>query len=442
MVGTTSTGYRDVDWLKPDKHNPRIHSPKQIEQIAASIRDTGYFNPVLCDGDGIVIAGHGRLRAARSLSMTSIPVITIIGLSEAEKRQLQLADNKIALNAGWDNDLLKIALGELELAGLDLSMTGFAVGEIDVLRGLDLIGVEQSDPVPVAAVTRCGDIWQCERHRIGCGDLLDTASLPALMAGELADMIFTDPPYNTSNARHNGGSGKFVHREFAYAHGEMSPPEFIEFLTRTQQALAAHAKRSALAYVFMDHHHAGEQIAAGAAAFHRRLNIAIWVKSNAGMGSLYRSQHEMVFIYKVGDEPHRNNVALGKHGRNRTNVWQATSVNTFGSRQDDLALHATVKPTQLTADAIMDVTATGDIVLDGFLGSGTTLLAAERVGRRAFGLEIDAAYVDVALGRWMDLTGCRAVLEATGETFAQVRERRSAEAVSADISFAEETIDG
>lgn len=425
MTATTAIGEMSIDRLKPDKRNPRTHSKTQVQQIADSIEDTSYFNPILCDPEGNVIAGHGRLRAARMLGMATVPTITIEGLSDAQKRRLRIADNKIAMNAGWDAELLKIELADIELAGLDLSLTGFAVGEIDALRNLSLCYEDPVDPVPIDAVTRTGDVWICAGHRVCCGDLLDGTSLSALMAGERADMIVTDPPYNTSNATHNGGKGRFRHREFAYAHGEMSAAEFVAFLTDTQRALAAQARPGAVAYVFMDHHHAGEQIAAGEAAFHQRLNIAIWVKSNAGMGSLYRSQHEMVFIYKVGDDPHRNNVELGKHGRNRTNVWQAASVNAFGSRQADLEIHPTVKPTGLIADAIMDVTAPGEIVLDGFLGSGTALLAAERVGRRAFGLEINGAYVDVAVTRWMDLTGGEAILEATDETFAQVKMRRA-----------------
>jgi len=440
MVGTTTTGTTAIHRLKPDKRNPRTHAKAQVQQIADSISDTSYFNPILCDPAGNVIAGHGRLRAARLLGMTTVPTITIAGLTDAQKRRLQIADNKIVGNAGWDDDLLKLAFDEIELAGLDLLLTGFSLGEIDAKRELGLLYEDPVDPVPVEAVTTPGDIWICGPHRIGCGDLLDQVSLTALMAGEQADMIITDPPYNTSNATHNGGKGRFRHREFAYAHGEMSVAQFIAFLTETEGALAAHTKLSGIAFVFMDHHHAGEQIAAGDAAFHKRLNIAIWVKSNAGMGSLYRSQHEMVFIYKVGDLPHRNNVELGKHGRNRTNVWHAPSVNTFGSRQSDLALHATVKPIGPIADAIMDVTAPGEIVLDGFLGSGTTLLAADRVGRRAYGLEIDAAYVDVAINRWADLTGEEPVLEETGETFSQVERRRGSADRNAAAARAEESV--
>ena len=427
MTATISFETIEIERLKPDPRNARTHSKKQIEQIAASITENGFVNPVLVNPELVLIAGHGRLRAARQLNLPLVPIIVVSGLSEAEERRLRIADNKIALNAGWDLDLLRSEFDDIEASGLDLAVTAFSNGELDVIRMPKLDVIEPFDPVPTEAVTKLGDIWLCDDHRIGCGDLLDCTSLSALMAGKRADAIVADSPYNTSNATHNGGKGKYRHREFKYAHGEMSVDEFTRFLTDTQAAMAANCRDGAVSFQFMDHHHAGEQIAAGDAVFGRRLNIAIWVKSNAGMGSLYRSQHEMIFVYVVGDAPHINNVELGKHGRNRTNVWNAPSVNAFGSRQDDLSLHATAKPVGLIADMILDVTARGNIVLDGFLGSGTTLLAAQRTGRRAFGLEIDAAYVDVSITRWMDVTGRQAVLESTGETFDQVRRRRDAE---------------
>jgi hypothetical protein len=417
----------EIHRVRPDPRNARTHSKKQVEQIAASIAANGFVNPILINPAGVVIAGHGRLRAAKQLRLTSVPTIIVSGLSEAEERRLRIADNKIALNAGWDADLLRLELAEIDVAGLDLELTGFSIPELDILRDIKIDNEERVDPVPVEAVSRLGDIWLCGNHRVGCGDLLDGTSLAALMAGSRADAIATDPPYNTSNATHNGGSGRFRHREFQYAHGEMSRSQFTEFLTNAEGALASYSKEGAVAFIFMDHHHAGEQIAAGEIAFGKRLNIAIWVKSNAGMGSLYRSQHEMVFVYVVGDAPHLNNVELGKHGRNRTNVWNAASVNAFGSRQGDLELHPTVKPTQLIAEALLDVTAPGEIVLDGFLGSGTTLLAAERTKRRAYGLEIDPAYVDVAITRWRDVTGHEPMLESTGEAFPEVERRRAKE---------------
>lgn len=427
MTGTIEYGITEIYRLRPDVRNARVHSKKQVEQIAASIAENGFVNPILVNPAGFVIAGHGRLRAARHLGLTSVPTITISGLTEAQERRLRIADNKIAMNAAWDTDLLRVELAEIEATGLDLSLTGFSTGEIDLLRELKIDVLEKVDPVPLEAVTELFDIWTGDGHRTCCGDLLDRVSLPALMAGQRADMIITDPPYNTSNATHNGGNGRIRHREFQYAHGEMSVDQFTEFLALTEGALAAYSKNGAVAFVFMDHHHADEQIAAGARAFSKRLNIAIFVKSNAGMVSFYRSQHEMVFIYRVGDGPHRNNIELGRHGRNRSNVWPAASVNAFGSRQGDLELHATVKPTKLIADAIVDVTVRGEIVLDGFLGSGTTLLAATRTNRRAFGLEIDPAYIDVSVTRWMDLTGKEVVLESTGETFSEVKQRRMAE---------------
>ena len=284
MVATIEFRAVDTASIKPDPRNARTHSKKQIAQIAASIAENGFVNPVLVNPSMVVIAGHGRLRAARDIGISSIPAIVITGLSEAQERRLRIADNKIALNAGWDPDLLRIELADLAGCGLDLELTGFTAGEIDVLLMPKLQVDEPHDPVPTDAVTMTGDVWLCGDHRIGCGDLLDGTSLIALMAGARADAIVCDPPYNTSNATHNGGKGRFRHREFKYAHGEMSREQFTQFLTDTEGAMAAQCRDGAVAFVFMDHHHAGEQIAAGDTVFDRRLNIAIWVKSNAGMG--------------------------------------------------------------------------------------------------------------------------------------------------------------
>ena len=248
-----------------------------------------------------------------------------------------------------------------------------------------------------------------------------------VVAGELADAAFLDPPYNVANQGHAGGNGVIKHREFAYASGDMSSAEFKGFLHNTLGALATVSKNGAVHFVCMDHHHADELIEVGGEIYGARLNICVWVKPNGGMGSLYRSKHEFIFVYRIGDAPHMNNVELGRHGRNRTNVWEYNSVNMFGGRSADLEMHPTCKNPAMVADAIRDVTKRGQIVLDGFLGSGTTLVAAVQSDRRAFGLEIDAAYVDVAVQRWMALTGEDAVLEATGETFAKVAHRRQAE---------------
>lgn len=420
---------KDPRRITPDVRNSRTHSKRQIDLIAASIAEHGFVNPILINPDGLIIAGHGRLLAAKKLGLAEVPVITVSGLTDAQERRLRIADNKIALNAGWDIDLLKVELDAIETAGLDLAMTGFATAEIDLLREVKLEPEQLFITPPADAVSRPNDIWMCGEHRVMCGDLLVGGALDALMAGERADAAFTDPPYNVSNDGHAGGNGQIVHREFAYAHGEMSEGEFTDFLRNTLGALASVSRDGAVHFVCMDHHHAGELIDAGSTVYGKRLNIAVWVKPVGGMGSLYRSRHELVFVYRVGAEQHTNNVELGRHGRNRTNVWEYSSVNAFGGRGADLEMHPTVKPVAMVADAIKDVTARGGIVLDGFLGSGTTLLAAVHAKRRAFGMEIDPAYVDLAVQRWMALTGQDAVLEATGKTFAEVTQIRAAQAL-------------
>ena len=360
--------------------------------------------------------------------MTEVPVIVLSGLTKTQKRTLRLADNKIALQSGWDIDVLKIELGELSLEPIDLSLTGFSIGEIDKVLSDPVDPAE--DAIPAArkvAVSLAGDIWTIGAHRVACGDCRDAALMARLVAGHAVDCAFLDAPYNVAIKGHAGGKGRVKHREFVMAAGEMTPAEFTAFLTEALGLCARLSRDGAVHFVCMDHHHVGELIAAGEAVYGARLNIAVWNKSNAGMGTLYRSKHELVFIFKVGDAPHTNAVQLGKHGRNRTNVWDYASVNTFGGRAGDLALHPTVKPMALVRDAIMDVTRRGQTVLDVFLGSGTTLIAAERCGRVCFGADIDPLYVDLAMDRFSALFGEEAILEETGETFAAVMARRAAE---------------
>ena len=402
--------YLDLSSIKPDPQNPRTHSKKQTKQITDSVQQFNFFNPILVRAEtSEIICGHGRYRAAQMLGWEEIPVIRISGLSNAEAVALRIADNKIALNAGWDPDLLRVQLGEVELAGLNVEITGFSVGEID----LSLVpAADPSDDaplaVPVTPVTRPGDVWVCGHHRVCCGNLLDGTSLSALMAGELADAVVTDPPYNV---RINGfANAKGRHREFEMASGEMTDDEFRAFIAAFMALFIEYSRNGAVHFLCMDWRHIEELIGAGRAAYGDFLNLCVWNKSNAGMGSLYRSKYELIAVFRVGDAPHFNAVELGKHGRNRTNVWEYASVNSFvGSRREDLALHPTVKPAALVADAVQDVTRRGEIVLDGFLGSGTLLIACERTGRRARGLEIDPAYVDVAVERWMAMTGREAV---------------------------------
>ncbi|OBV10531.1 site-specific DNA-methyltransferase [Erythrobacter dokdonensis] len=399
--------------LTPDPRNARTHSKKQVAQIVASIRAFGFTNPILSDPQGNLIAGHGRLRAAKEMGLETVPVIMLDGLSEPQKRALRLADNKIALNAGWDTEILKLELAELSLPeiDIDLGLTGFSPGEIDVVLS------ESEDPddevipaVPLNPRVQPGDIWQLGEHRVACGDGRDVAFLQRVVGeGKAIDCAFLDPPYNVKINGHANAKGR--HREFAMASGEMSENEFRTFLADTLGACARVSREGAVHFVCMDWRHMDDVTGSVKGVYDDLLNICVWNKSNAGMGSLYRSKHEMVFVYRVGSVPHTNNVELGKHGRNRTNVWDYPSVNSMkGSRREDLDLHPTVKPVAMVADAWCDVTRQGELVLDIFLGSGTSLIAAERVGRRFRGLDIDPAYVDLAMQRWSDLTGKDPVL--------------------------------
>jgi DNA modification methylase len=400
--------YRAASSIKPEPRNARTHSKTQVAEIVASIRQFGFSNPLLIDTEGVIIAGHGRLLAAKSLGLDSVPTITLPHLDEVQRRALRLADNKIALNAGWDRDLLRLELRELAALEIDfdLSLTGFSTGEIDVLLTSGDDPDDETIPaLPLQPRTRHGDIWVCGEHRVGCGDGRDLNFLRTVIGNDAAiDAAFLDPPYNVRINGHANAKGR--HREFAMASGEMTDEGFRVFLSETLGACACVSREGAVHFVCMDWRHMSDVGDVGKRVYGELLNLCIWNKSNAGMGSLYRSKHELIFVYRVGTAPHSNMVELGKHGRNRTNVWDYASVNSFvGGRKEDLDLHPTVKPTSLVADALQDVTKRGDLVLDIFLGSGTTLIAAERSGRRFRGIDIDPAYVDVAIERWETITG-------------------------------------
>jgi DNA modification methylase len=400
--------YRPLSELISDPRNARTHPKRQIDQIRSSIAEFGFTNPILADPEGHIIAGHGRIQAARGLGLAEVPVITLPGLSQTQKRALRIADNKIALNAGWDLEILQLELSELSCLDIDidLTLTGFSTGEIDVILTPTADPDDEVVP-PVRATprTKPGDVWILGDHRVGCGDSRDARFLQRVIGeGARVDAAFLDPPYNVRIGGHAVAAGS--HREFAMASGEMSEAEFRNFLTDTLGAAVRVSRDGAVHFVCMDWRHMDSISTVGASLYGELLNLCVWNKSNAGMGSLFRSKHELVFVYRVGKTPHLNMVELGKHGRNRTNVWDYASVNSMrGSRREDLALHPTVKPTAMVADAIQDVTRRGDLVLDLFLGSGTTLLAAERTGRRFRGLDIDPAYVDVAIERWVAKTG-------------------------------------
>ena len=425
---------RDLVGLHLDPRNTRQHRKRQIKQIAQSIKSFGFNVPVLIDESGKIIAGHGRVLAAQLLGWKEVPVIELAHLTPAQQRAFAIADNRLTENSSWDESLLAESLRELASLDLDFSLevTGFTMAEIDLkIEGIGA-PIENHDSAEAAvesnrpAVTVVGDLWKLGQHRILCGDAVQAGSYNQLMDGKLAEMVFTDPPYNVKIDGHCTGLGGVRHREFPMASGEMSSTEFTDFLKVACQLFVQHSSNGSLHYIFMDWRHAGELLVAGSRAYHELKNICVWVKDNGGMGSLYRSQHEMVFVYKRGSAPHRNNVELGKYGRYRTNVWRYPGANSFSRESGEtnpLAMHPTVKPVALIADAIMDCTARGDIVLDPFLGSGSTLLAAERVGRVCYGMELDPLYVDLAIRRWQRITGQQAIHSASGQSF-DVREVR------------------
>lgn len=409
---------RSVATLTPYPTNARKHSKRQVKQIAASIERFGFTNPVLVGGDGQILAGHGRVAAAKLLGLESVPTINLAHLTSEERKAYVLADNKLALNANWDPDILAIELQGLIDLDFDVELTGFSLAETDFIlddakkrdvKGRDTV-LDAIPALPLVATSQRGDIWCLGNHRLICGDARDDADYSLLMAGEKADLVFTDPPYNVPINGHVGGLGKTQHREFAMAAGEMDATEFTRFLTASLKSMATCCRDGAIAYVCMDWRHMRELLDAGALAFTELKNLCVWNKTNGGMGSFYRSKHELIFVYKVGTQPHINSFELGQHGRYRTNVWDYAGISSLGaSRNDDLAMHPTVKPVGLVADAIKDCSKRGDIVLDAFGGSGSTLIAAHTCGRQARIIELDPLYCDTIVTRWQVLTGQDAI---------------------------------
>ena len=429
---------RQIVWLsiaelRPDPRNPRKHGRAQIQAIAKSIDAFGFNAPVLVDRRSQIVAGHGRVEAAKLLGLTTVPVIRLEHLTERQAQAYMLADNKLTDRSSWDDEALSLHLKELSQLALDFEIeaTGFELPEIDFrIQSLDALGdSDAADDFEISdepAVSQPGDLWLCGAHRLICGDALDPATYARLMDGARAAAIFTDPPYNVKIDGNVCGSGAIKHREFAMASGEMNRDQFAAFLQTTMRAVRDQARPGALAYVCMDWRHLEELLAAGRAARLETVNLCVWVKDKGGMGSFYRSRHELVLVFKNGATPNTNNVQLGRFGRNRTNVWHYPGVNGFG-RKKELALHPTVKPIAMVVDALLDSTDRGDAVLDPFLGSGTTLLAAERTGRCCRGVELDARYVDTAIRRWERLSGAVA-RHQSGATFAELRQQRGAAA--------------
>ncbi|MEQ9015742.1 MAG: DNA methyltransferase [Marinovum algicola] len=418
--------------LRPLGRAARRHPAAQLAKLARSLERFGFVLPVLIDGQGRVIGGWALVQAARRLDLVEVPAVTLGDLDEAEARALRLALDRLAEDADWNRDELRLELDailEFDMA-FELEAIGFETAEIDLMLG-ESVETEADDAVPegdgdAPPVTRPGDLWGLGPHRVLCADATEAAAYARLLGDDRARLVFTDPPYNVPIPGHVSGLGRHRHGDFAMASGEMSEAAFTDFLATVFGHLAAHGTDGALHYVCMDWRHLHEALTAGKRVYSALKNLCVWNKTNAGMGSLYRSKHELVLVFKAGTAPHVNTVALGRHGRSRSNVWDYPGLAAFGAGRDAaLARHPTVKPVALVADAIRDALRRGDLVLDPFLGSGTTVIAAAKTGRRCAGLELDPVYVDRILERWQAWGGETPVLEETGESFTAVAARRA-----------------
>lgn len=436
-----------ISRLTPNPRPARTHSNRQIRKIAASIERYGFVNPVLIDAENGIIAGHGRVEAAKILGWTEVPTLRVEHLSDAEKRAYILADNRLAEEAGWDREILAIELQGLIDLDFSIELTGFDLAEVDqiieeqaVAKAVEPGREDEIPPVPAegTVVSKPGDLWELGAHRLLCADATCGDSYQKLLGDDVASLIFTDPPYNVPIAGHVSGLGQVQHREFAMASGEMSREAFQAFLKTVFGHMAAHSADGSIHFVCMDWRHMGETLAAGEAVYDAFKNLCVWAKSNGGMGSFYRSRHELVFVFKSGTAPHINTFELGQTGRYRTNIWEYPGVNSFGQDRDAaLAMHPTVKPVALVADAIKDCSKQRQIVLDPFGGSGTTLIAAEKTGRRARLLELDPAYCDTIIRRWQSLTGKHARCAETGTRFETVETARQSELQTSTADEAE-----
>ena len=439
ILGLSIT-YHPIHTLVALGRKTRSHTKDQIQKLATSIQTFGFNVPVLIDEEGKVLAGNARVEAARLIGLPEVPCVQLAHMTEAQKRAFVIAANRIAEESSWDREALKIEFEELAALdlGFSLEVTGFTEPQIDAIVLGGEGGGEKGDAIPTvsgAPASQLGDLWLLGDHRLLCADATDPASLKTLLGDEQARTVFTDAPYKLEIAGQVTSGGK--HGEFVMASGEMSDAEFTAFLIKVAIQIEAALIPGGLAFFCMDHRHIRHTLDGADAARLQFLNLIVWDKTAGGMGSMYRSRHELIFLFKKTGGSHVNRVELGKNGRNRSNVWAYAGVNGFGAAKAKAReLHPTVKPLALVRDAILDSTERGDVVVDLFNGSGTTLIAAEQSGRRGRATELDPQYVDVGIIRWEDFTGREATLAATGQTFAQVRAERAALKVVAEPAIA------
>ena len=417
--------YRNVSTLVPYAQNSRAHTRPQIKLVAQSIEIYGWTNPILTDEAGNVIAGHARLEAAKLLGLEQVPTICLSHMTAAQKRAYIIADNRMnEIAGGWDRKVLALEHQAIRLMDLtfDLSLTGFSLDDVEIMiDGLTVCREDESAQPDRSrpAISQLGDLWILGEHKILCGNALLPSSFEALLGDERAQLVIADAPYNVRVNGNVSGSGK--HPEFAMASGEMNRAEFTAFLTTTFENLVTFSVDGSIHFLFMDWRHLAEMVEA-TAQYAEMKNLVCWNKQSAGMGTFYRSKHELIWTMKNGTSRHINNFGLGDKGRHRTNVWDYPGLAGWtANRAQDLAMHPTVKPVVMIADALKDCSRKGGIVFDCFGGSGTTLIAAEQTGRRARLIELDPAYVDVTIRRWETDTGLKAVLDQNESSFTQIK---------------------
>jgi DNA modification methylase len=415
--------YRPLTELRsPLGHKTRYHSSAQLQKIGECLDAYGPVLPILVGADDRVIDGYALVLAARKLNLSEFPVVCISDVSAAKQRALRIALNKIQECASWNEPELKLEIAEILAQDSEITL-GLDVGELEVM--LDDGGLDQEDELPpdqgITPICKIGDQFICGEHVVRCDDARHQESFAKLLGADKAHMGFTDPPYNVPIKGHVTRSKTTRQHDFPMGKGEFSSAGHQNFLQTVLGHVVSCSEDGSIHFVCSDWRHAREQLAAGDIVFTELKNICVWNKSNAGMGSLYRSQHEFVFVYKLGTAPHVNNVALGRYGRNRTNVWNYVSQSALGgTSKSKLSLHPTVKPVAMVADAIRDCSNPGAIILDPFGGAGTTLIAAEKTGRRARLIELDPGYVDVTIQRWQRLTGKTAYHAESGRPYGSV----------------------
>jgi hypothetical protein len=431
LIRSSAVEYWPISQIRMRARNPRRHSSRKLSLLRRAIASFGIFVPLVIDQTGTLLAGEARLLCAIELGLTTVPVIVVAHLNETERRLFALADNRISELSTWDLPMLKLEIEELSLPdlNLDLSLTGFDTAETDRILGSVSSDTDVEDEVPeieIRAITQLSDLWVLGRHKVCCGSALEEDSYRVLLGRERAQMVITDPPWNVPIAGHVRNSGT-SHREFIEASGEMSEEEFTHFLGGFLFHLKHVTEDGAIVYVFIDHAHSLELQVAAYPFFGKQKNLCVWAKDAAGMGSFYRSQHELVYVFKNGSAAHINNFNLGEKGRFRSTLWSYPGANTGHDRHEALKIHPTVKPCAMFVDAMLDCSHRGGIVLDCFGGSGVACIAAERTGRTARVIELDPLYVDLIVRRWQNFTGNRAIHAETGKSFDEMTSIRRGE---------------